>query len=113
MYYYYLYNSVEIELMCLLKELMQQDGEAWRRHLSLIPVFYDDEERNAIEEYIEENRTDILVKIKKESEKVCLGYNYEVDEKHSKWDKEEIAVTKVVKNILEEYRKNKIYEKTK
>lgn len=113
MYYYYLYNSVEIELMCLLKELMQQDGEAWRRHLSLIPVFYDDEERNAIEEYIEENRTDILVKIKKESEKVCLGYNYEGDEQHSKWDKEEIAVTKVVKNILEEYRKNKIYEKTK
>lgn len=113
MYYYYLYNSVEIELMCLLKELMQQDGEAWRRHLSLIPVFYDDDERNAIEEYIEENRTDILVKIKKESEKVCLGYNYEGDEQHSKWDKEEIAVTKVVKNILDEYRKNKIYEKTK
>ena len=113
MYYYYLYNSVEIELMCLLKELMQQDGEAWRRHLSLIPVFYDDDERNAIEEYIEENRTDILVKIKKESEKVCLGYNYEGDEQHSKWDKEEIAVTKVVKNILDEYRKKKIYEKTK
>lgn len=113
MYYYYLYNSVEIELMCLLKELMQQDGEAWRKHLSLIPVFYDDDERNAIEEYIEENRTDILVKIKKESEKVCLGYNYEGDEQHSKWDKEEIAVTKVVKNILDEYRKNKIYEKTK
>ena len=109
MYYYYLYNSVEIEL----KELMQQDGEARRRHLSLIPVFYDDDERNAIEEYIEENRTDILVKIKKESEKVCLGYNYEGDEQHSKWDKEEIAVTKVVKNILDEYRKNKIYEKTK
>ena len=113
MYYYYLYNSVEIELMYLLKELMQQDGEARRRHLSLIPVFYDDDERNAIEEYIEENRTDILVKIKKESEKVCLGYNYEGDEQHSKWDKEEIAVTKVVKNILDEYRKNKIYEKTK
>ena len=112
MYYYYLYNSVEIELMCLLKELMQQDGEAWRRHLSLIPVFYDDEERNAIEEYIEENRTDILVKIKKESEKVCLGYNYEGDEQHSKWDKEEIAVTKVVKNILNEYREKKVYEKT-
>lgn len=113
MYYYYLYNSIEIELMYLLKELMQQDGEARRRHLSLIPVFYDDDERNAIEEYIEENRTDILVKIKKESEKVCLGYNYEGDEQHSKWDKEEIAVTKVVKNILDEYRKNKIYEKTK
>ena len=113
MYYYYLYNSVEIELMCLLKELMQQDGEAWRRHLSLIPVFYDDEERNVIEEYIEGNKSDILVEIKKESEKVCLGYNYEGDEQHSKWDKEEIAVTKVVKNILDEYRKNKIYEKTK
>ena len=96
-----------------LKELMQQDGEAWRRHLSLIPVFYDDEERNVIEEYIEENKSDILEKIKKESEKVCLGYNYEGDEQNSKWDKEEIAVTKVVKNILDEYRKNKLYEKTK
>ena len=113
MYYYYLYNSVEIELMYLLKELMQQDGEAWRRHLSLIPVFYDDEERNAIEEYIEENRTDILVKIKKESEKVCLGYNYEGDEQHSKWDKKEIAVTKVVKKLLNEYRKEQLYAKSK
>lgn len=113
MYYYYLYNSVEIELMCLLKELMQQDGEAWRRHLSLIPVFYDDEERNVIEEYIEGNKSDILMEIKKESENICLGYNYDGDEKRSKWDREEIAVTKVVKNILDEYRKNKLYEKTK
>ena len=113
MYYYYLSNSVEIELMYLLKELMQQDGEAWRRHLSLIPVFYDDEERNVIEEYIEENKSDILEKIKKESEKVCLDYNYEGNEQHSKWDKEEIAVTKVVKNILNEYREKKVYEKTK
>lgn len=112
-YYYYFHDSIEIKLMYLLKELLQQDGEAWRRHLSLIPVFYDDDERNAIEEYIEENKSDILVEIKKESEKVCLGYNYEGDEQHSKWDKEEIAVTKVVKNILDEYRKNKLYEKTK
>lgn len=112
-YYYYLHDSIEIKLMYLLKELLNQDGDAWRRHLSLIPVFYSDDERKAIEVYIEENRTDILVKIKKESEKVCLGYNYEGDEQHSKWDKEEIAVTKVVKNILDEYRKNKIYEKTK
>ena len=47
-YYYYLADSVEINLMYLLKELMQQDGEAWRRHLSLIPVFDDDEERNIL-----------------------------------------------------------------
>ena len=112
-YYYYLHDSIEIKLMYLLKELLNQDGDAWRRHLSLIPVFYSDDERKAIEVYIEENRADILVKIKKESEKVCLGYNYEGDEQHSKWDKGEIAVTKVVKNILDEYRKNKIYEKTK
>ena len=112
-YYYYLHDSIEIKLMYLLKELLNQDGDAWRRHLSLIPVFYSDDERKAIEVYIEENRTDILVKIKKESEKVCLGYNYEGDEQHSKWDKEEIAVTKVVKNILDEYRKNKIYGKIK
>ena len=112
MYYYYLSNSVEIKLMYLLKELMQHDGEAWRRHLSLIPVFDDDEERNIIEKYVEENKAEILVEIKKESEKVCLGYNYEGDEQHSKWDKEEIAVTKVVKNILNEYREKKVYEKT-
>lgn len=112
MYYYYLSNSVEIELMYLLKELMQHDGEAWRRHLSLIPVFDDDEERNIIEKYVEENKAEILVEIKKESEKVCLGYNYEGDEQHSKWDKEEIVVTKVVKNILNEYREKKVYEKT-
>ena len=113
MYYYYLSDSVEINLMYLLKDLLQQDGEAWRRHLSLIPVFYDDVERNVIEEYIEENKSDIVDKIKKESKNICLGYNYDGDEKRSKWDQEEIAVTKVVKNILNEYREKKVYEKTK
>lgn len=112
-FYYYLADSVEINLMYLLEELHEQDGEALRQHLSLIPVFKNDDEREAIEKYVEENKSKILVKIKKESEKVCLGYNYEGDEQHCKWDKEEIAVTKVVKNILDEYRKNKLYEKTK
>ena len=112
-YYYYLHGSIELKLMYLLKELLEQDGEACGRHLNLIPIFYSDDERKIIEKYVEENKTEILVEIKKESEKVCLGYNYEGDEQHSKWDKEEIAVTKVVKNILDEYRKNKIYEKAK
>ena len=112
-FYYYLADSVEINLMYLLEELLEQDGEALRQHLSLIPVFKNDDEREAIKKYVEDNKADILVEIKKESEKVCLGYNYEGDEQNSKWDKEEIAVTKVVKNILDEYRKNKLYEKTK
>lgn len=112
-FYYYLADSVEINLMYLLEELLEQDGEALRQYLSLIPVFKNDDEREAIKKYVEDNKADILVEIKKESEKVCLGYNYEGDEQNSKWDKEEIAVTKVVKNILDEYRKNKLYEKTK
>ena len=112
-YYYYLHDSIEIRLMYLLKELLEQDGDAWRRHLSLIPVFYSDDERKAIEVYIEENKANIIMKIEKESEKICLGYNYDGDEQTSKWDKDEIAVTKVVKNILDEYRKNKIYGKIK
>ena len=112
-YYYYLHDSIEIKLMYLLKELLKQDGDAWRRHLSLIPVFYSDDERKAIEVYIEENKANIIMKIEKESEKICLGYNYDGDEQTSKWDKDEIAVTKVVKNILDEYRKNKVYGKIK
>ena len=112
-YYYYLADSVEINLMYLLEELHEQDGEALRQHLSLIPVFKNDDERETIEKYVEKNKAEFLVEIKKESEKVYLGYNYEGDDQTSKWDKEEIAVTKVVKNLLDEYRKNKIYEKTK
>ena len=112
-YYYYLVDSVEINLMYLLEELHEQDGEALRQHLSLIPVFKNDYEREAIEKYVEENKSKILVKIKKESEKVCLGYNYEGDEQHSKWDKEEIAVTKVVNKLLNEYRKEQLYAKCK
>ena len=108
-----MHDSIEIKLMYLLKELLEQDGDAWRRHLSLIPVFYSDDERKAIEVYIEENKANIIMKIEKESEKICLGYNYDGDEQTSKWDKDEIAVTKVVKNILDEYRKNKIYGKIK
>ena len=87
-YYYYLHDSIEIRLMYLLKELLEQDGDAWRRHLSLIPVFYSDDERKAIEVYIEENKANIIMKIEKESEKICLGYNYDGDEQTSKWDKD-------------------------
>lgn len=112
-YYYYLHDSIEIKLMYLLKKLLGKDDDAWRRHLSLIPVFYSDDERKIIEKYIEENRTDILVEIKKESENICLGYNYDGDEERSKWDKEEIAVTKVVKKLLNEYRKEQLYAKSK
>ena len=112
-YYYYLHDSIEIKLIYLLKELLEQDGEACRRHLNLIPIFYSNDERKIIEKYIEENRTDILVEIKKESENICLGYNYDGDEERSKWDKEEIAVTKVVKKLLNEYRKEQLYAKSK
>lgn len=112
-YYYYLHDSIEIKLIYLLKELLEQDGEACGRHLNLIPIFYSDDERKIIEKYVEENKTEILVEIKKESEKVCLGYNYEGDEQQSKWDKEEIAVTKVVKKLLNEYRKEQLYAKSK
>lgn len=112
-YYYYLHDSIEIKLIYLLKELLEQDGEACRRHLNLIPIFYSDDERKIIEKYIEENRTDIFVEIKKESENICLGYNYDGDEERSKWDKEEIAVTKVVKKLLNEYRKEQLYAKSK
>lgn len=112
-YYYYLHDSIEIKLIYLLKELLEQDGEACRRHLNLIPIFYSNDERKIIEKYIEENRTDILVEIKKESENICLGYNYDGDEERSKWDREEIAVTKVVKKLLNEYRKEQLYAKSK
>ena len=112
-YYYYLHDSIEIKLMYLLKELLEQDGDAWRRHLSLIPVFYSDDERKAIEVYIEENKANIIMKIEKESEKVCLGYNYDGDEQTSKWYKYEIAVTKVVKKLLDELREKQLYTKGK
>ena len=64
-FYCYLADSVEINLMYLLEELHEQDGEALRQHLSLIPVFKNDDEREAIEKYVEENKSKILVKIKK------------------------------------------------
>ena len=51
--------------------------------------------------------------IEKESEKVCLCYNYEGDEQTSKWYKYEIAVTKVVKKLLDELREKQLYTKGK
>ena len=79
----------------------------------MIPVFYSDDERKSIEVYIEENKDNIIMKIAKESEKICLGYNYDGDEERSKWDKEEIAVTKVVKKLLGELREKQLYTKGK
>ena len=81
MYYYYLSNSVEIELMYLLKELMQQDGEAWRRHLSLIPVFMTMKKEMLLKNILKKINLIFLRKIKrKRVRRFVLGYNYEGNE---------------------------------
>ncbi|MGQ4824454.1 ATP-binding protein, partial [Enterococcus faecalis] len=51
-YYYYFEDSPEINLMWLLKALNNHDNDAWSKHLSMIPIFENLQQKESIEKLI-------------------------------------------------------------
>lgn len=112
-FYYYLEDSIEIKLMYLLKILMNHDNIALDNHLFLIPVFNSSEEKSNIEFLINHNNEDFISRIGNEIQNIVINYGSGLSEESQLIVRKDLAVTKVVKNILNEYRKSKLYEKTK
>lgn len=111
-FFYYLEGSIEIKLMDLLKILMNHDNLALDTHLFLIPVFNSSEEKSNVE-FLINNNEDFISRIGNEIQNIVINYGSGLSEESQLIVRKDLAVTKVVKNILNEYRKSKLYEKTK
>ena len=110
-FYYYFENSIEIKLMYLLKKLMHHDNLALDTHLLLIPVFNSSEEKSDVEFLIDNE--DFISSIENEIQNIVINYGSGLSEESELIIRQDLAVSKAVKSTLNEYRKMKVYEKTK
>ena len=112
-YCYYFQECPEIKLMFLLQDLLRQGSLVLENHLALIPIYKNDEEKSKVENIINKNNEDFNFKMEHEILKSIISHGSELSEESEMIVRHDLAVTKVVKNILNEYRAKKVYEKTK
>lgn len=112
-YCYYFQECTEIKLMFLLQDLLRQGTLVLENHLALIPIYKNDEEKSKVENIINKNKEDFNFKMEHEILKSIISHGSELSEESEMIVRHNLAVTKVVKNILNEYRAKKVYEKTK
>ena len=112
-YCYYFQECTEIKLMFLLQDLLRQGTLVLENHLALIPIYKNDEEKSKVENIINKNNEDFNFKMEHEILKSIISHGSELSEESEMIVRHDLAVTKVVKNILNEYRAKKVYEKTK
>ena len=112
-YCYYFLECPEIKLMFLLQDLLRQGTLVLENHLALIPIYKNDEEKSKVENIINKNNEDFNFKMEHEILKSIISHGSELSEESEMIVRHDLAVTKVVKNILNEYRVKKVYEKTK
>lgn len=99
--------------MFLLQDLLRQGTLVLENHLALIPIYKNDEEKSKVENIINKNKEDFNFKMEHEILKSIISHGSELSEESEMIVRHDLAVTKVVKNILNEYRAKKVYEKTK
>ena len=112
-YCYYFQECTEIKLMFLLQDLLRQGTLVLENQLALIPIYKNDEEKSKVENIINKNKEDFNFKMEHEILKSIISHGSELSEESEMIVRHDLAVTKVVKNILNEYRAKKVYEKTK
>lgn len=112
-YCYYFQECTEIKLMFLLQDLLRQGTLVLENHLALIPIYKNDEEKSKVENIINKNKEDFNFKMEHEILKSIISHGSELSEESEMIVRHDLAVTKVVKNILNENRAKKVYEKTK
>lgn len=112
-YCYYFQECTEIKLMFLLQDLLRQGTLVLENHLALIPIYKNDEEKSKVENIINKNKEDFNFKMEHEILKSIISHGSELSKESEMIVRHDLAVTKVVKNILNEYRAKKVYEKTK
>lgn len=109
-YYYYLADSPEIELMWLLKSLNNHENYAWLNHLSMIPIFENLHQKEAIEKLINENVEEYQNLVFKKKEECFVGYNNNLSDRDQEYAQIDMATTLMVKEVLKKYKTEQIYE---
>ncbi|ECB9830363.1 ATP-binding protein [Listeria monocytogenes] len=103
-YYYYIADSAEVDLMYLLKYLLKREDGAWSRHLSMIPIFDNIQQKEAVEKLIMENAEKYRKKIVDTKQKYNVGHSSGLTAKKEEFAVLDMATTVLVKETLEENR---------
>lgn len=103
-YYYYFSSSPEIHLMRLLKNLMNQDNSALSKHLSMIPVFDNLQQKEEVEELINDKFGEYQEVVMECKNRCYVGYNSELSDEDIEYAQIDMATTLMVKEMLETYK---------
>ncbi|EGF3616796.1 ATP-binding protein [Listeria monocytogenes] len=109
-YYYYFEDSPEINLMCLLKELNNHDNDAWSKHLSMIPIFENLQQKESIEKLIHSDAEKHQELVFESKEKCYVGYNNNLSDEDQEYAQIDMATTLMVKAVLDKYKIEQFYQ---
>ncbi|HEC2152249.1 TPA: ATP-binding protein [Staphylococcus delphini] len=104
---YYFEKSIKIQLSTLLMSLMDLDEceSLWTRHISYIPIFVNDEEKNKITSFIRESPQKAMEDAMKLQERVHLSlYNIYLNERECNLVKQDLATNLMIIEKIKEYR---------
>lgn len=103
-YYYYFKDSLEIDLMWLLKSLMSLNDDAWSNHLAMIPIFDSLQQKEDIEKLINTDTEEYQKIVIERKEDCYVGYNSELSDEDQEYALVDMATTLAVKKILHNYK---------
>ena len=103
-YYYYFENSPEIDLMWLLKSLINHENGAWSKHLSMIPIFESLQQKETIEKLINDNIEEYQKLVFENKEKCYVGYNSDLSDEDQEYARVDMATTLMTKAVLDKYK---------
>ncbi|MGO3374193.1 ATP-binding protein [Brochothrix thermosphacta] len=109
-YYYYFEDSPEINLMWLLKSLNSHDDDAWSKHLSMIPIFENVQQKETIEKMVNVNTEKYQGCVFENKEKCYTGYNNNLSDEDQKYAQIDMATTLMIKEVLEKYKVEHHYQ---
>lgn len=109
-YYYYFEDSSEINLMWLLKSLNNHDNGAWSKHLSMIPIFENSQQKESVEKLINNGIEEHQKLVFESKEKCYVGYNNNLSGEDQEYARIDMATTLMVKAALVKYKIEQSYQ---
>lgn len=103
-YYYYFEDSPEINLMWLLKSLNSHEDDAWSKHLSMIPIFENVQQKETIEKMVNVNTEKYQGCVFEKKKECYVGYNNNLSDEDQEYARIDMATTLMIKEVLEKYK---------
>lgn len=108
-YYYYFEESPEINLMWLLKSLLNHDNGAWSKHINMIPVFENLKQKESVESVINDNIEKYQKLVFEAKEKCYIGYNSNLSDEEKEFARVDMATTLMTKTVLDKHKIEEFY----